>query len=199
MPAAPWKQPSRSIPSRATRSITWRWCSSASASTPRGPRPSRRPTRSTPSTTRCPFAWTTSSSDARSRRPSTTCRVRSASTSRTYPCSSRTSHRRSCSATGMYPQILGIYIGTPRTQADQSAQPTDVTRVMLFKRNLEIVRDQDDLVDRCRSRCATRSAIISGCPKRTWSASAWRSGAPIRHLQRRPGRPAARPSADPSR
>ncbi len=46
------------------------------------------------------------------------------------------------------PQILGIYIGTPRTEAEQSAQPTEVTRVMLFKRNLEkVCRDQDDLID----------------------------------------------------
>jgi predicted Zn-dependent protease with MMP-like domain len=46
------------------------------------------------------------------------------------------------------PQILGIYFGTPRTAAEVSAQPTDVTRVMLFKRNLEkICRDQDDLIE----------------------------------------------------
>ena len=46
------------------------------------------------------------------------------------------------------PQILGIYFGTPRTVAEANAQPTDVTRVMLFKRNLEkICRDQDDLIE----------------------------------------------------
>jgi predicted Zn-dependent protease with MMP-like domain/Flp pilus assembly protein TadD len=46
------------------------------------------------------------------------------------------------------PQILGIYIGTPRTEAGPSHQPTDVTRVILFKKNLEkICRDRDDLID----------------------------------------------------
>jgi predicted Zn-dependent protease with MMP-like domain/Flp pilus assembly protein TadD len=46
------------------------------------------------------------------------------------------------------PQILGIYIGTPRTEAEAAAQPEDVTRIMLFKRNLEkICRDRADLVE----------------------------------------------------
>jgi predicted Zn-dependent protease with MMP-like domain len=46
------------------------------------------------------------------------------------------------------PQILGIYIGTPRTEAGPSHQPTDVTRVILFKKNLEkICRDHDELID----------------------------------------------------
>ncbi len=46
------------------------------------------------------------------------------------------------------PQILGIYIGTPRTEAEVSAQPSDVTRVILFKRNLEkVCRDPEDLVE----------------------------------------------------
>jgi predicted Zn-dependent protease with MMP-like domain/Flp pilus assembly protein TadD len=46
------------------------------------------------------------------------------------------------------PQILGIYIGTPRTEAGPSHQPTDVTRVVLFKKNLEkICRDRDELID----------------------------------------------------
>ena len=46
------------------------------------------------------------------------------------------------------PQILGIYIGTPRTEAEAMAQPQDVTRIILFKRNLEkICRDRDDLVE----------------------------------------------------
>ncbi len=46
------------------------------------------------------------------------------------------------------PQILGLYIGTPRTEAEITAQPPELTRVMLFKRNLEkICRDRDDLVD----------------------------------------------------
>jgi predicted Zn-dependent protease with MMP-like domain/Flp pilus assembly protein TadD len=46
------------------------------------------------------------------------------------------------------PQILGIYIGTPRTETGPSHQPTDVTRVILFKKNLEkICRDRDELID----------------------------------------------------
>ncbi|MGI9431668.1 MAG: metallopeptidase family protein [Myxococcota bacterium] len=35
------------------------------------------------------------------------------------------------------PQILGLFIGVPRTQAEPSQQATDVDRVFLFKRNLE--------------------------------------------------------------
>ncbi len=46
------------------------------------------------------------------------------------------------------PQILGIYLGTPRTEAEITAQPTQVTRVILFKKNLEkICRDRDDLIE----------------------------------------------------
>ena len=46
------------------------------------------------------------------------------------------------------PQILGIYIGTPRTAASVTAQDEGVTRVVLFKRNLEkICRDRNDLVE----------------------------------------------------
>jgi len=46
------------------------------------------------------------------------------------------------------PQILGIYLGVPRTELDATAQPDDVTRVVLFKRNLEkICHDRDDLID----------------------------------------------------
>jgi predicted Zn-dependent protease with MMP-like domain len=46
------------------------------------------------------------------------------------------------------PQILGIYIGVPRTEAEVTAQPADLTRVVLFKRNLEkVCRDRDDLVE----------------------------------------------------
>jgi len=46
------------------------------------------------------------------------------------------------------PQILGIYIGTPRTEAGPSHQPIEVTRVILFKKNLEkICRDRDELID----------------------------------------------------
>ena len=46
------------------------------------------------------------------------------------------------------PQILGIYIGVPRTEAEISAQPDELTRVILFKKNLEkICRDRDDLIE----------------------------------------------------
>jgi len=46
------------------------------------------------------------------------------------------------------PQILGIYIGLPRTEAEISAQPQDLTRVVLFKKNLEkVCRDRNDLVE----------------------------------------------------
>ena len=49
---------------------------------------------------------------------------------------------------GLSPQILGLYIGTPRTEAGATHQPTDVTRVILFKKNLEkICRDRDELID----------------------------------------------------
>jgi predicted Zn-dependent protease with MMP-like domain len=46
------------------------------------------------------------------------------------------------------PQILGLYVGVPRTDPDQSAQAMDVTRVLLFKRNLEkVCRNRDELID----------------------------------------------------
>lgn len=49
---------------------------------------------------------------------------------------------------GVSPQILGLYIGTPRTEAEITAQPPDVTRVMLFKRNLEkVCSDRSELVE----------------------------------------------------
>jgi predicted Zn-dependent protease with MMP-like domain len=37
------------------------------------------------------------------------------------------------------PQILGLFIGVPRTEAAVTAQPQDVDRVILFKKNLEKV------------------------------------------------------------
>ena len=50
------------------------------------------------------------------------------------------------------PQILGIYIGTPSTEAEPSVQDQDVTRVVLFKRNLEkICHDRDDLVEQIQT------------------------------------------------
>jgi predicted Zn-dependent protease with MMP-like domain len=46
------------------------------------------------------------------------------------------------------PQILGIYLGVPRTEAGANDQPQDLTRVILYKRNLEkVCRDEDELVE----------------------------------------------------
>ena len=46
------------------------------------------------------------------------------------------------------PQILGIYIGTPRTVGGVNEVVDDVTRVILFKKNLEkICRDRNDLIE----------------------------------------------------
>ena len=46
------------------------------------------------------------------------------------------------------PQILGLYVGVPRTEAGPGDQAVDVTRVILFKRNLEkVCRDRDELID----------------------------------------------------
>jgi predicted Zn-dependent protease with MMP-like domain/Flp pilus assembly protein TadD len=44
------------------------------------------------------------------------------------------------------PQILGLYVGTPRTEFEVSQQAGDLTRVILFKRNLEkVCRDRAGL------------------------------------------------------
>jgi predicted Zn-dependent protease with MMP-like domain len=44
------------------------------------------------------------------------------------------------------PQILGLYVGTPRTERELSHQSSDITRVILFKRNLEkVCRDRAEL------------------------------------------------------
>jgi predicted Zn-dependent protease with MMP-like domain len=46
------------------------------------------------------------------------------------------------------PQILGLYLGVPRTEAEGSAQAQDLTRVVLFKSNLEkVCSSRDDLVE----------------------------------------------------
>jgi predicted Zn-dependent protease with MMP-like domain len=46
------------------------------------------------------------------------------------------------------PQILGLYIGVPSTEAGVTQQPQDITRVILFKKNLEkVCRDRDDLIE----------------------------------------------------
>jgi predicted Zn-dependent protease with MMP-like domain len=49
------------------------------------------------------------------------------------------------------PQILGIFIGVPRTEAATTDQPRDLDRIILFKRNLEkICRDEQELVEEIR-------------------------------------------------
>lgn len=46
------------------------------------------------------------------------------------------------------PQILGLYVGIPRTEAEVTHQPEDITRVVLFKKNLEkVCRDQSELIE----------------------------------------------------
>ncbi len=49
-------------------------------------------------------------------------------------------------AENVSPQILGMYVGTPRTELECSQQAADLTRVILFKRNLEkVARDESEL------------------------------------------------------
>ena len=49
------------------------------------------------------------------------------------------------------PQILGIFIGVPRTEAGVTDQPRDLDRIILFKRNLEkACRDEQELVEEIR-------------------------------------------------
>ena len=46
------------------------------------------------------------------------------------------------------PQILGIFVGVPRTQALVTDQMPDLDRIILFKKNLEkICQDREDLID----------------------------------------------------
>jgi predicted Zn-dependent protease with MMP-like domain len=46
------------------------------------------------------------------------------------------------------PQILGLYQGRPRTEAAVTEQPQDLTRVILFKRNLEkVCRSREELIE----------------------------------------------------
>ena len=46
------------------------------------------------------------------------------------------------------PQILGIFIGVPRTEAEPSHQSTDFDRVFLFKKNLEkVCRTRAELIE----------------------------------------------------
>jgi predicted Zn-dependent protease with MMP-like domain/predicted Zn-dependent protease len=51
-------------------------------------------------------------------------------------------------AENVSPQILGIYMGTPRTELEVSQQPRDLTRVILFRKNLEkVCRDRGELIE----------------------------------------------------
>lgn len=46
------------------------------------------------------------------------------------------------------PQILGIYLGVPRTEAEVTAPSDGLAQVVLYKRNLEkMCRDRDDLIE----------------------------------------------------
>jgi predicted Zn-dependent protease with MMP-like domain len=46
------------------------------------------------------------------------------------------------------PQILGLYVGVPKTEAEGSTQAQELTRVILFKSNLEkVCSNRDDLVE----------------------------------------------------
>jgi predicted Zn-dependent protease with MMP-like domain/predicted Zn-dependent protease len=46
------------------------------------------------------------------------------------------------------PQILGIFVGVPRTEAQVTEQVPSLDRVVIYKKNLErICRDQDDLIE----------------------------------------------------
>ena len=46
------------------------------------------------------------------------------------------------------PQILGLFMGVPRTEASCTEQVSDLDRVILFKRNLEkICRNRDELIE----------------------------------------------------
>jgi len=52
------------------------------------------------------------------------------------------------SAENISPQILGLYLGTPRTEAEVTQQPQDITRVLLFKKNLEkVCQERGDLIE----------------------------------------------------
>ena len=46
------------------------------------------------------------------------------------------------------PQTLGLFMGVPKTEALMTDQPLDLDRILLFKRNLEkICQDEEDLID----------------------------------------------------
>jgi predicted Zn-dependent protease with MMP-like domain len=49
------------------------------------------------------------------------------------------------------PQILGIFIGTPRTEAAVTDQPRDLDRIVIFKKNLEkACRDREELLEQIK-------------------------------------------------
>lgn len=49
------------------------------------------------------------------------------------------------------PQILGVFIGTPRTEAAVTDQPRDLDRIVIFKKNLEkACRDRDELIEQIK-------------------------------------------------
>jgi predicted Zn-dependent protease with MMP-like domain/predicted negative regulator of RcsB-dependent stress response len=49
------------------------------------------------------------------------------------------------------PQILGIFIGTPRTEAAVTDQPRDLDRIVIFKKNLEkACRDREELIEQIK-------------------------------------------------
>jgi len=46
------------------------------------------------------------------------------------------------------PQTLGLFLGVPRTEALASDQPVDLDRILLFKKNLEkVCQDEEDLIE----------------------------------------------------
>jgi predicted Zn-dependent protease with MMP-like domain len=46
------------------------------------------------------------------------------------------------------PQTLGLFMGVPRTEALVTEQPVDLDRILVFKRNLEkICQDEEELID----------------------------------------------------
>lgn len=46
------------------------------------------------------------------------------------------------------PQTLGLFLGVPRTEALVTDQPVDLDRILLFKKNLEkVCQDEEELID----------------------------------------------------
>jgi len=56
--------------------------------------------------------------------------------------------RELIAAEGVSPQILGLFVGSPRTEASSTSQALDLDRVLLFVKNHEkICRDREDLIE----------------------------------------------------